>query len=116
MPEEVPIKKVKLEIDECQSAGGIQPENTVIEATQGTSLEKPESSSSKNNAKNTKCEKVDTKKPIEAIRNNNSANRSVSKKRLQLLDKLLARSIQHERNLICQCVKHIVDNNFFDDQ
>ncbi|XP_012146701.1 FMR1-interacting protein NUFIP1 [Megachile rotundata] len=32
----------------------------------------------------------------------------------QLLQKLLSRSIQHERNLICQCVKYIVNNNFFD--
>ncbi|KYM93443.1 Nuclear fragile X mental retardation-interacting protein 1 [Cyphomyrmex costatus] len=32
----------------------------------------------------------------------------------QLLEKLLSRSIQHERNLICQCVKYIVENNFFD--
>ncbi|XP_031365409.1 putative uncharacterized protein DDB_G0274405 isoform X1 [Apis dorsata] len=32
----------------------------------------------------------------------------------QLLQKLLSRSIQHERNLICQCIKYIIDNNFFD--
>lgn len=32
----------------------------------------------------------------------------------QLLERLLSRSIQHERNLICQCIKYIVDNNFFE--
>lgn len=32
----------------------------------------------------------------------------------KLLEKLLSRSIQHERNLICQCVKYIIENNFFD--
>lgn len=31
-----------------------------------------------------------------------------------LLEKLLSRAIQHERNLICQCVKYIIENNFFD--
>lgn len=32
----------------------------------------------------------------------------------KLLERLLSRSIQHERNLICQCVKCIIENNFFD--
>lgn len=32
----------------------------------------------------------------------------------KFLENLLARDIQHERNLICQCMKYIVDNNFFD--
>lgn len=31
----------------------------------------------------------------------------------KLLQRLLSRSIQHERNLICQCLKYIIDNNFF---
>lgn len=35
--------------------------------------------------------------------------------RSKLLEKLLSRSIQHERNLICQCVKYIIENNFFDE-
>lgn len=34
--------------------------------------------------------------------------------RSTLLQMLLARSIQHERNLISQCLKYIVDNNFFE--
>lgn len=38
----------------------------------------------------------------------------LNKYRNRLLEKLLARDIQHERNLICQCVKYIIDNNFFD--
>lgn len=34
--------------------------------------------------------------------------------RSSLLQMLLARSMQHERNLISQCLKYIVDNNFFE--
>ena len=42
---------------------------------------------------------------------NNGTHRQ---KRLMLLNRLLSRSIQHERNLICQSIKYIADNNFFD--
>lgn len=44
----------------------------------------------------------------------NKNNIFLRRYRNKLLEKLLSRSIQHERNLICQCVKYIIDNNFFD--
>ena len=44
--------------------------------------------------------------------NRNKAN--ISDARLGLLNKLLGRSIQHERNTIFQCIKFIANNNFFE--
>lgn len=40
--------------------------------------------------------------------------KEVSSNRLKLLNKLLERSIQHERNTIFQCITYIAKNNFFD--
>ncbi|XP_063808903.1 FMR1-interacting protein NUFIP1 [Pseudophryne corroboree] len=37
-----------------------------------------------------------------------------SKKRPTLLEMLLARDIRHERNVILQCVRYIIQNDFFD--
>lgn len=45
---------------------------------------------------------------------NNKNEKILHKYHNKLLEKLLSRSIQHERNLICQCVKYIIENNFFD--
>lgn len=44
----------------------------------------------------------------------NNKSHPVRTKKSRLLDKLLARSIQHERNAICQCITYIAKNNFFD--
>jgi hypothetical protein len=44
----------------------------------------------------------------------NYKERILHKYRNKFLENLLSRDIQHERNLICQCMKFIVDNNFFD--
>lgn len=41
-------------------------------------------------------------------------NLSMSKRKLSLLEKLLAKDIRHERNILLQCVDFVVKNNFFD--
>ncbi|XP_046430118.1 nuclear fragile X mental retardation-interacting protein 1-like [Neodiprion fabricii] len=45
---------------------------------------------------------------------NHTAQGILNTNKNRLLNKLLSRSIQHERNLICQCIKYIVDNNYFE--
>ncbi|XP_076350657.1 nuclear FMR1 interacting protein 1 isoform X2 [Tachypleus tridentatus] len=40
----------------------------------------------------------------------------ISHRRLTLLEKLLAKEIRHERNIIFQCVRYIVQNNFFEER
>ncbi|XP_075055837.1 FMR1-interacting protein NUFIP1 [Mixophyes fleayi] len=46
---------------------------------------------------------------------NNMAKKQFSpKKRPTLLEMLLARDIRHERNVILQCVRYIIQNDFFD--
>lgn len=59
-----------------------------------------------------------TKTPSDRTNNdrtNNKATKGQVKVRgSQLLEKLLSREIQHERNTIVQCIKYIADNNYFD--
>lgn len=41
-------------------------------------------------------------------------NRSVNQRKLSLLEKLLAKDIRHERNILLQCVDYVIQMNFFD--
>lgn len=41
--------------------------------------------------------------------------RQFKKRRVTLLEKLLAKEIDHERNVLLQCVRHVVQNNFYTD-
>lgn len=52
------------------------------------------------------------KKPVPTVRQpiNHPMYR---RKRLTLLEKLLSSEIRHERNVILQCVRYVVENNFF---
>lgn len=44
----------------------------------------------------------------------NTNKRILHKYHNKFLEKLFTRAIQHERNIICQCMKYIIENNFFD--
>ncbi|XP_015596972.1 nuclear fragile X mental retardation-interacting protein 1 [Cephus cinctus] len=91
-PDEVPIKKLKQESPE--------PEATPSVETQ--IYKKPEE---------TKKTYQSNKRKTTEIPQNNKKRQPY---RTQLLNRLLSRSIQHERNLVCQCIKYIVENNFFE--
>ncbi|XP_076767157.1 FMR1-interacting protein NUFIP1 [Xylocopa sonorina] len=123
VPEEIPIKKVKLcddvmikendeskekIVDEDRIARNNTHLNTRIEKSCGT---QPKDSTSK----------ISKSKRDNLVLNRNLGNKefksTIKKKQpytSQLLQRLLSRAMQHERNLICQCIKYIVDNNFFD--
>lgn len=120
-PEEVPIKKVKVVDDEQKTIKEEVIENAVVNATQlHTNIQDSSNSQSSiqittsntdlkcKNKKSTEFSRSLKENYQQTIRNRKAPRRS------QLLQKLLSRSIQHERNLICQCVKYIVENNFFD--
>jgi len=128
-PEEIPIKKFKISeisendkttksiIDEKTSAQvqeQISMPSTDVQCTDiNTELDK--------NSENvvTKCEgkqkkeKKQKENSKETIANNHK-EKILHKYHNKFLENLLSRDIQHERNLICQCMKFIVDNNFFD--
>lgn len=103
-PEEIPFKQIKLNndiiIEESSAMEEIIGKNEVV----GNNLQSTDTvpKISKN------------KQPITVKRNSNMTINKKQPYTSQLLQKLLSRSIQHERNLICQCVKYIVDNNFFE--
>ncbi|XP_076249508.1 FMR1-interacting protein NUFIP1 [Calliopsis andreniformis] len=119
-PEEVPIKKIKIEIEEIDLTEQVIKNNKVTNTTQSdinaqecSNIRSPAISASI--AKNPNCKnksRIKLEEPKDRRRNATTNNKHSYKS--QLLQRLLARSIQHERNLICQCVKYIVDNNFFD--
>lgn len=110
-PEEVPVKRIKIE----ELPDKITKNTVHEEETSG--IQKCENESDKLNNKSEKnIAKYQDKRKHEmnqrAIDNKN--NNYLHKYYDKLLEKLLSRSIQHERNLICQCVKYIIENNFFD--
>ena len=107
-PEEIPFKKTKLDND------AIEESNVVKEIVEDKEIVV------QNNLQLIDTNPISKSKRSSAL-NQNSKNKeqkiTINRKQpytSQLLQKLLSRSIQHERNLICQCVKYIVDNNFFD--
>ncbi|XP_053995760.1 FMR1-interacting protein NUFIP1-like isoform X1 [Hylaeus anthracinus] len=116
-PEELPIKKIRIDDDIRIEKNNSKSEdrldkNAVVSNTQEHS-----------NPQLPVClninSKFQNKRSTDLNRHSKEKRQiaTVNKKQpytSQLLEKLLSRSIQHERNLICQCVKYIVDNNFLD--
>ncbi|XP_017881624.1 nuclear fragile X mental retardation-interacting protein 1-like [Ceratina calcarata] len=109
-PEEVPIKKIK------SNNNTIIKEDYKIEEGVAESSDNRTHESCNSSPKNSTRKFVKSKQSIN--RNmKHKVQKPTEKKQpytSHLLEKLLSGSIQHERNLICQCVKYIVDNNFFD--
>jgi len=128
-PEEIPVKKLKIsEISENnKTTKDIINEKTFVQVQEQISMPSTDmqctnintelDKSSENDAikyqgkqKKEKKQKENSKKTIA----NNHKEKILHKYHNKFLENLLSRDIQHERNLICQCMKFIVDNNFFD--
>ncbi|CAK9809854.1 FMR1-interacting protein NUFIP1 [Anthophora quadrimaculata] len=115
-PEEVSIKRVKLNDDTTEENNAVKELTNKNEVTDKIYL-----STELSNPQLVDIGFKEPKNKRNVTVNPNTKNKdrkaTVNKKQpytSQLLQKLLSRSIQHERNLICQCIKHIVDNNYFD--
>ncbi|XP_018339191.1 PREDICTED: nuclear fragile X mental retardation-interacting protein 1-like, partial [Trachymyrmex septentrionalis] len=116
-PEEVSIKKRKTE----ENLQDDITENTIHEENSTQVCEKVSNTQSCTNADDESNNKFQNTVATDQNKQSRELNRVVSNKNEkfvrryhnQLLEKLLSRSIQHERNLICQCVKYIIENNFF---
>lgn len=66
------------------------------------------------NNKNQFDKKTNFKKPRnERYKSDNQCDNNTRHRSLTLLEKLLSNEIRHERNVILQCVRYIVQNNFF---
>ncbi|PNF35011.1 hypothetical protein B7P43_G12137 [Cryptotermes secundus] len=68
--------------------------------------------------KHSSCKKVNspaTEKRDNMNNERNSINKllHVRQRKLTLLEKLLSREIRHERNMVLQCVRYAIQNNFF---
>ncbi|XP_036149660.1 nuclear fragile X mental retardation-interacting protein 1 isoform X2 [Monomorium pharaonis] len=120
VPEEVPIKKIKEDNLQHQiMKNKVHEENArqlcketfnkqVFLDTDDKSNIKPQNTVAKAQDK----QNYETNQIDKVISNKNE--KFLRRYHNKLLEKLLSRSIQHERNLICQCVKYIIENNFFD--
>ncbi|XP_031840145.1 FMR1-interacting protein NUFIP1 [Nomia melanderi] len=125
-PEEIPIKRVKVENDIMERNDAKKEEanskNEVVTTTHANT-DAQQCSNLRSQVKST-CENVTTSKYKNKQSNKLNQHLKVEEQKKvvkrkqpytsQLLERLLSRSIQHERNLICQCIKYIIDNNFFD--
>ncbi|KYQ60321.1 Nuclear fragile X mental retardation-interacting protein 1, partial [Trachymyrmex zeteki] len=118
-PEEVSIKKRKKE----ENLQNEITENIIHEENSTQVCKEVSNTQSCTDADDELNNKFQNTVATNQNKQNHESNRMISNKNEkfflrryhnQLLEKLLSRSIQHERNLICQCVKYIIENNFFD--
>lgn len=104
-PEEVPSKKIKNEEEEKLDCQNLVPNNESVQVPVDVKVE----SKLNRNQSSTKKQNTSDKNQFQR-----ASNSKCSAGRTRLLDRLLARSIQHERNAIFQCITFIKNNNFFD--
>ncbi|XP_018412105.1 PREDICTED: nuclear fragile X mental retardation-interacting protein 1 [Nanorana parkeri] len=107
-PDELPLKTVAKALEDNKKilakvtqnvyskAASTKPEQTLKTSNMGSQSRPPHN-------------KVQTN-----YRQNLAEKSSRPRKRPTLLEMLLARDIRHERNVVLQCVRHICQNNFFD--
>ncbi|XP_011497187.1 PREDICTED: nuclear fragile X mental retardation-interacting protein 1-like [Ceratosolen solmsi marchali] len=127
-PDEVSTKLLKLEDNEIDELSQSQIVSSTVKENHKENVAQAVNLPTTTNNRKTKVNKSIKRNNEKAIRTNgqeisknNKSNRlqkskhfEISSGRLTLLKKLLARSIQYERNVIFQCIKFIANNNFFD--
>ncbi|KAJ8682781.1 hypothetical protein QAD02_018573 [Eretmocerus hayati] len=116
-PDELPCKVSRPSAEEAIEVETTKQESNVLMKNENSKSEKKRpfnKSKTRSRFKNGKKSHPSEKTQDKNTRPSNPVNPKISNKRLRLLNKLLARSIQHERNAIFQCIKFIANNNFFD--
>ncbi|XP_056411395.1 FMR1-interacting protein NUFIP1 isoform X2 [Hyla sarda] len=109
-PEALPIKKV---------ANAIEENRQILEAHGQTMDSKSSKAGYTSKVTNTgSCNAATRSKvahnKVHHKRGHNAKKPVNTRSRTSLLEMLLARDIRHERNVLLQCVRYIVQNNFFD--
>ncbi|XP_075706350.1 FMR1-interacting protein NUFIP1 [Rhinoderma darwinii] len=108
-PEELPIKTATKAIEENRQ---------ILEAHMASKPVNVKAENTSKVANTDSCSAaLQPKVPYNKGRTNKGCNMKKpinTKSRTTLLEMLLARDIRHERNVILQCVKYVVQNNFFD--
>lgn len=97
-PQEIPIKKLTNHSNETNITETVSSNNTKFNISEKSDKKKKEKENKPLSLQNSVISKQ------KKYKNSSSIN---------LLRKLLAKDIKHERNLIFQCVKYIASNNFF---
>lgn len=125
-PEEIPFKKIKVDVDSLESEPAavtnqadcgnpnINNSNRTRSQNNNGRNKGKDSNRVKRNDDDSKDEQRGQRFQKKSNDNHNARGRANNGKKIQLLNKLLSKSIQHERNLISQCIKYIVDNNYFE--
>ncbi|XP_014217499.1 nuclear fragile X mental retardation-interacting protein 1 [Copidosoma floridanum] len=110
-PEEQPIIKYMVH-EEYKDSQKVEPETGLVEKVTHAKKNVEVKNSSSISVGSKKRNTTDNERQFNRSQSHNSTKYSNS--RLRLLNKLLARSIQHERNAIFQCITFIKNNNFLD--
>ncbi|XP_077153472.1 FMR1-interacting protein NUFIP1 isoform X1 [Ranitomeya variabilis] len=112
-PEEIPMKKITEAIEENRH---------ILEAHKQSTDSVPANVKTKNTSEVSNADScsTDLKPKVSHNRSHTNKGRNNTKRpvntksRNTLLEMLLARDIRHERNVILQCVRYIVQNRFFE--
>ncbi|XP_017773180.1 PREDICTED: uncharacterized protein LOC108560232 [Nicrophorus vespilloides] len=87
----------------------VEPQDAVFEMPKQERVKKEHKGNRKRKRNVTKEEKTQVPNAAEVL-----SNRKYRKRRETLLEKLLSKEIKHERNVLLQCVRYVINNNFFD--
>ncbi|CAJ0956851.1 unnamed protein product [Ranitomeya imitator] len=112
-PEEIPMKKISEAIEENRH---------ILEAHRQSTDSVPANVKTKNTSEVSNADSCSTELKPKVSHNKSHTNKGRNntkrpvntKRRNTLLEMLLARDIRHERNVILQCVRYIVQNRFFE--
>ncbi|XP_073519961.1 FMR1-interacting protein NUFIP1 [Phyllobates terribilis] len=107
-PEEIPVKKITEAIEENRHILEAHKQNMDFESA---------NVKTKNASKVSNSDSRSTELQPKIFHNKGRNNRKrpvTTKSRNTLLEMLLARDIRHERNVVLQCVRYIVQNGFFE--
>ncbi|XP_012250607.2 nuclear fragile X mental retardation-interacting protein 1-like [Athalia rosae] len=117
-PAEVPLKKIRVDSGDIQNSPDPSHPNdnsnhNKFGSSDNNNRRKQPKSTGRTSQNTTNGKNEQRGKQLQ--RSSEHSNRKGTIKRnLQLLNNLLSRSIQHERNLIAQCLKYIFDNKYFE--
>nr|XP_023014160.1 disheveled-associated activator of morphogenesis 1-like [Leptinotarsa decemlineata] len=109
-----PPTEVKIEKRPMPEPPVHMPAETNIEATAGHGVKrKRKHGKTRSNCKNNQAKTNGTDSKNTGVRKDNFPYDKFKKRKATLLEKLLENEIREERNFLLQCVRYIVENNFF---
>lgn len=110
--DDAPIEiKIKRELDEqCSSTISKSPECEQKEASNKNKKKRKKCKHPKNDVSS---KRIKLEESPRNVKEKNYLNQSFRKRKVTLLERLLDSEIRHERNVLLQCVRYVVENDYF---